>query len=269
MATIDLGRIKPVWQGTWAGSTAYEVEDIVRYGNDSYICTTAHTSDATTFSNDSANWETMAQGASIPAQTGNAGKALVTDGTNISWGNGGSLVPLATHRVSGTTANVYFTNVFTNDYDVYYMTCTKLVTANNSGQMFMRFTYNGDNTVYTAADYRGVSGGLEAQSGAQNDNQVRNAWNQQEFHIHPAGGNTSNNAGTGGINYQFYFHRPNANEWSNVHGTYVSTRDLLDGVYAGTFGGQCTTSTAMTGLQMSCSGGFTEGIFHLYGIAGA
>lgn len=92
MATIDLGRIKPVWQGTWAGSTAYEVEDIVRHGVDTYICTTAHTSDATTFSNDSANWETMAQGADIPSQSGQAGKALVTDGTSLSWGNGGLIV---------------------------------------------------------------------------------------------------------------------------------------------------------------------------------
>ena len=268
MATVNLGRIRQVWRGTWATGTAYVKDDVVQEGVNSYICVTAHTAGAT-FAGDSANWNLMAQGAEIPSQSGQAGKALVTDGTSLSWGNGGSLVPLATHRVSGNTTNVYFPNVFTNDYDVYYMTCTKLVTATNSGQMFMRFTKNGDNTLHTDGDYRGISGGLEGQGSGQNDNQARNAWNQSEFHIHPAGGNTSNNDGTGGVNYQFYFHRPNANEWSNVQGTYVSTRDLLDGVYAGTFGGQCTTSTSMTGLQFFCSGGFNEGIFHLYGIAGA
>ena len=268
MATIDLGKIKPVWKGDWAGSTAYEKNDMVLNGVNSYICTTAHTSSGT-FSSDTANWDVMAYGAELPAQSGQTGKALVTDGTNLSWGNGGSLVPLATHRVSGTTANIYFTNVFTNDYDVYYMTCTKLVTANNSGGIYMKFTKNGDNTEHTDADYRGVAAGSEVQSSQTNNGQNRGQWNQQEFHIHPAGGNTSNNDGTGGVNYQFYFHRPNANEWANVHGTYVSTRDLLDGVYGGTFAGQCTTSTSMTGVKFDCSGGFSEGIFHLYGIAGA
>lgn len=86
MATIDLGKIKPVWKGTWAGSTAYEKNDMVAQGVNSYICTTAHTSDASTFGNDSANWDVMATGADIPSQSGNAGKGLVTDGTNLSWG---------------------------------------------------------------------------------------------------------------------------------------------------------------------------------------
>jgi len=54
----------------------------------SYICTTAHTSDASTFSNDSANWDTMATGANIPTQTGNSGKVLKTDGSSLSWGDG-------------------------------------------------------------------------------------------------------------------------------------------------------------------------------------
>lgn len=86
MATIDLGKIKPVWKGTWAGSTAYEKNDMIAQGVNSYICTAAHTSDASTFSNDSANWDVMATGADIPEQSGNAGKVLQTDGSVLSWG---------------------------------------------------------------------------------------------------------------------------------------------------------------------------------------
>jgi hypothetical protein len=85
MATIDLGKIKPVWKGDWAGSTAYEKNDMVLEGVNSYICTTAHTSSGT-FSSDTANWDIMAYGAELPAQSGNAGKSLVTDGTSLSWG---------------------------------------------------------------------------------------------------------------------------------------------------------------------------------------
>jgi hypothetical protein len=82
--TVDLGKVRPVWKGTWSGSTAYEVHDMVKVGVNSYICTVGHTSSGT-FSNDSANWETLAVGAELPAQSGNAGKALVTDGTNLLW----------------------------------------------------------------------------------------------------------------------------------------------------------------------------------------
>lgn len=92
MAQIDLGKIKPVWKGAWAGSTVYEKNDMVSESNNSYICTAAHTADASTFSNDSANWDIMATGSNIPAQTGNSGKALVTDGTNLSWSDTGGLV---------------------------------------------------------------------------------------------------------------------------------------------------------------------------------
>jgi len=59
--TVDLGKVRPVWKGTWSGSTAYEVHDMVKSGLDSYICTTGHTSSGT-FSNDSANWDTLATG---------------------------------------------------------------------------------------------------------------------------------------------------------------------------------------------------------------
>ncbi len=42
MATVNLGRIKPVFRGAYSGSTAYVVDDIVTHGNESYICIQAH-----------------------------------------------------------------------------------------------------------------------------------------------------------------------------------------------------------------------------------
>ena len=83
--TVDLGKVRPVWKGTWSGSTAYEVHDMVKNGVNSYICTTTHTSDASTFSNDSANWDDLAQGAEIPSQSGQAGNFLQSDGSTLSW----------------------------------------------------------------------------------------------------------------------------------------------------------------------------------------
>ena len=42
MATVNLGRIKPVFRGAYSGSTAYVVDDIVTHGNETYICIQAH-----------------------------------------------------------------------------------------------------------------------------------------------------------------------------------------------------------------------------------
>ena len=38
MATINLGRIKPVFRGAYSGGTAYVVDDIVTHGNETFIC---------------------------------------------------------------------------------------------------------------------------------------------------------------------------------------------------------------------------------------
>jgi hypothetical protein len=83
MATqVDLGKIRPVWKGDWAASTAYEQNDMVKEGVDSYICTAAHTS-GSTFSD--TNWDILALGAEMPDQTGNAGEFLTTNGTSMTW----------------------------------------------------------------------------------------------------------------------------------------------------------------------------------------
>lgn len=100
--TVDLGKVRPVWKGTWSGSTAYEVHDMVKEGVDSYICTTGHTS-GSTFS--ATNWDYLSQGAQIPDQSGNAGEFLTTDGTNLSWGAVPSAYGLQSQQVFSTAGS--------------------------------------------------------------------------------------------------------------------------------------------------------------------
>ena len=45
MAEFKLGRIRFVWKDEWSPSTTYYVDDVVRYGGRTYICTVGHTSD--------------------------------------------------------------------------------------------------------------------------------------------------------------------------------------------------------------------------------
>ena len=42
MATLNLGRIKPVFRGAYNNSTAYVVDDIVTSGGETFICIQAH-----------------------------------------------------------------------------------------------------------------------------------------------------------------------------------------------------------------------------------
>ena len=84
MATVNLGRIKPVWKGAWSSSTQYIADDIVSYNNSAWIAVATNTNSAPASNN--VNWSLMALGTGIPTQTGNSGKVLTTDGTTVSWG---------------------------------------------------------------------------------------------------------------------------------------------------------------------------------------
>jgi hypothetical protein len=44
MADFNLGRIKFKWRGDWSTSTSYLIDDIIKYGGNTYVCTVNHTS---------------------------------------------------------------------------------------------------------------------------------------------------------------------------------------------------------------------------------
>jgi len=44
MADFRLGRLKFKWQGDWTASTAYVIDDIIKYGGNTYVCIKNHTS---------------------------------------------------------------------------------------------------------------------------------------------------------------------------------------------------------------------------------
>jgi hypothetical protein len=65
MAEYKLGRIKPVYQGTWATGTAYVVDDIVTVGGKTYICVISNTASSAFATDLNANptlWNLIADG---------------------------------------------------------------------------------------------------------------------------------------------------------------------------------------------------------------
>jgi hypothetical protein len=91
MATIDLGKIKLVWRGTYSGSTAYTVDDVVQHTDtitSSFICTTASTGNApSTGGSVHSSWAYLAKGGVAGTDVGTTittqGDILYRDGSGL------------------------------------------------------------------------------------------------------------------------------------------------------------------------------------------
>ena len=59
MATIDIGKIKPVFKGAYNNSTAYVLDDIVYYNGSSYVAKQSTTGNVPT---NGTYWEVLASG---------------------------------------------------------------------------------------------------------------------------------------------------------------------------------------------------------------
>ena len=97
MATIDLGKIKQVFRGTYNNGTAYTVDDLVSFTdtvgglqNTSTYIAVANTTGNAPASGGSihASWNLVAQGVPdrLPSQSGQSGKYLTTNGSALSFG---------------------------------------------------------------------------------------------------------------------------------------------------------------------------------------
>ena len=123
MATIDLGKIKQVWRGTYNNGTAYVVDDLVSYTDagvtSTYICVTNSTGNApSTGGSAHASWNFVAKGVAIPvplntqtgayvAVAGDAGKAIYISTGGVTINNsvfsGGDLVTIVNNSGSNQT----------------------------------------------------------------------------------------------------------------------------------------------------------------------
>ena len=114
MATIDIGKIKPVFKGTYDNSTAYVLDDIVYYNGSSYVAKTSTTGNLPT---DATKWNVLASGSGgiwdSTLSIGSAGQVVkVNSGaTALEFGTISSdYVKIATQNVSSAVASVNFDN---------------------------------------------------------------------------------------------------------------------------------------------------------------
>jgi len=80
MATINLGRIKPVFQGAYNNSTSYVVDDIVTFDGETFICILASTGNATS---NATYWAKLAKKGDDVSQLTTHGDFLFRDNSGV------------------------------------------------------------------------------------------------------------------------------------------------------------------------------------------
>ena len=147
MATIDLGKIKQVWRGTYNNGTAYVVDDLVAYTDSNitstYICVANSTGNAPSSSGTAhASWNYVAKGVvdPIPSQSGNADKVLKTNASVLSWGTGTNA-----QRIAGAWVNFNADASTPSARDSYNVSS---ITDHGDGQHTVNFTAACANTYY-------------------------------------------------------------------------------------------------------------------------
>ena len=183
MATLNLGRIKPVFRGAYNGATAYVVDDIVTDGGETFICILASQGNATS---NATYWKKLAakgtDGTDVGATLTTEGDILYRDGSGLQrlakgtagqflkinagatapeWGavSGGDVVKI-THSANITNqSEISLEDVFTlGTYTYYKVVFEGIFCPTGEGQMRARW-YSSGSTEYSGSNY--ISSGTE------------------------------------------------------------------------------------------------------------
>ncbi len=122
MATIDLGKIKQVWRGTYNNGTAYTVDDLVEYTDtgitSTYICVANSTGNAPSSGGSAhASWNYVAKGTASSALSNSGSDQTVwyaSSTTNVSL-SAQSFTEVLSLTLPQLSANTLFMVIFTED----------------------------------------------------------------------------------------------------------------------------------------------------------
>ena len=258
------------FQGAWAATTAYALDDVVTNGGNTYICIAAHTSGAS-FSVGS-NW-TMMAAAGTTVGTGTAGQVLKTNaaGNGIEWGTdeGGSMVKILKTTITNGTNIVNIDSVFSTQYKQYKVIMRNIVPQNDSNQLYMRLNTS-TGAELTGSNYKSFAGGAEAYSSGANNDQTRYFFNNSKWDLTGGGGTLDSNGVKGGANYSLNFYDPYTTDRCCVwNGLYSYQRNdehnLILGYCGGIYNNDGTEAYRGFRLEMA-SGTFKKGEIIVYGI---
>ena len=275
MATLNLGRIKPVFRGAYAGGTAYVIDDIVTSGNETFICIQASTGNATS---NASYWTKLAakgadgtNGTDVGTTITTQGDLLYRDGSGLQrlakgtagqalkmntaanapeWGTISSdFVKLASQAVTSDVSSFNFQQFVDNStYQKYYLSISDCRTSNAN---FTVRALTGTSTEYSSSNYRSVSFG----NYGSNSHDYFRELTSDRFRFVPGWHFNTGNDGKG-ENLEMWF-TATANK-AFRHNTIVSTifyNSNSDAVAFQAGGGINVTDQTWTGIKIYCDGG--------------
>ena len=292
MATIDLGKIKLVWRGTYAGGTAYTVDDVVQHTDSgltsSFICTTASTGNApSTGGTVHGSWAYLAKGGTAGTDVGTTittqGDLLYRDGSGLQrlakgtagqalkmntaanapeWGTISSdYVKIASTTLGSDTAYIDALSCFSSDYKQYKIFAESNHASDNANQLVFKFI-TATNTVQTG-DYC-FSGYQAYRNSSTSGGGNYGSWNQNDLRPNENMSTDTNLP----VHYDMTIFDPssssNTTSFSFLYCGWDST--YLRSVYGG---GMWNNNTVVTGIRMlpHSSGNLKTGArISIYGI---
>ena len=289
MATVNLGRIKPVFRGAYAGGTAYVVDDIVTHGNETFICIQAGTGNATS---NASYWTKLAAKGADGSDGTDVGTTLTTQG-DILYRDGSGLARLAAGtsgqflKTQGSGANpVWATNesnyeklysvgavaaaseinlngYFNDAYDTYRI-LGQFYDSSGGGAFYMQMrtgtngaTLASGNDYHYAYDFlsRNSSGGTQSnEASSYNTTSIRMGWNGSNF----------SNKEQYPISLDITIHQPNT---SGRRTSVIFGEAMWDNAYFGHAHGAgfFDNTTQVTGLRLSGGGNMAANYIKIYG----
>ena len=270
MATINIGNLSFTHKGDYAGGTAYVKNDIVYYATNgnSYIAKVSTTGNVPT---STAHWDLFVAGSS---GIWNAGLSLGSANQVVAVNSGGSalefqnvssdFVKIGTTTLTGNTANVYFSDVFTSDYTTYKLFIDGMYGASNT-YFNIRFTTTGTNEISSGYYMAGSFTYYRYSDNSTTNVSHRRHHNDSVFRVlEETGGSSAVHPTTS----EFTFFNP------RVSGEYKTAmwRTLIRSsnnyhYTAEQYGYVADNSNAMNGIRIFAqSGDMAGGRFTLYGI---
>ena len=290
MATVNLGRIKFVWQGAYSGATAYVADDVVSYNGSSYICILASTNNLPT---NTTYWSIMSSagtngtngtdvGTTITTQgdllyrdasglqrlgAGTSGQFLKTNGSgaNPAWATLSSdFVKITSTNITSSVASVDIDGFFDDTTYGGYVVYGHGIELSAGSDIRLRVRQS--NTLVSGANYSFVINySYWSSGGAGNSYGVnRSSTSIRMF-------DWSRKDSSSIANFHFHFSRPTvAGLTKNFHGQYYSNGESSNTYWssANNFGGEYEGNTsALSGITLfPVAGNMTAGSIVMYGL---
>ena len=202
MATIDIGKIKPVFKGAYNNSTAYVLDDIVYYNGSSYVAKQSTTGNVPT---NGTYWNVLASGSGgiwdSNLSIGSTGQVVkVSSGGALEFGTVSSdFVKLASGSQTSASGSLSIDGYFSSTYKVYKLYILDWNPSSSGEHFAMRVNVGGSQQ--SGSNYRYNTLHAYKDSSSQSTGNAGNDWNSDKFRTNTDDWNTSRG---NGIQWTFY-----------------------------------------------------------------